>query len=112
MSIPLEITNLKKLYYFNYLNNPIKNILNPIINIFINKIKDNSIKSLFDNKEKTNDLIKQINDDNKIDYFDDLTLMDQTVETLIKYVKDNKIHSLLNCTFEEIVQSILLEIIN
>jgi hypothetical protein len=56
--------------------------------------------------------LKQVKNDNKINYLNDQTLTIQTKEALIEYSKDNEIHSLLNCTFEEVLQAVLLEINN
>jgi Leucine-rich repeat (LRR) protein len=125
--IPLEITNLKKIYYFSYYNNPIENLLNPIINRFIKRIqnKGGNIQSLYENKENIHsssiqqsikdsiyNLLKQVKNGNKINYLDDKILTVQTKEALIEYSKDNEIHSQLECTFEEVLQAVLLEINN
>ena len=50
--LPLEIINLINLTNFTYYNNPIENLLNPIINRFINRInnkhENNSLIILYD----------------------------------------------------------------
>ena len=125
--LPLEIINLRNLNRFLYENNPIENLLNPIINRFITRIQNRggNIHNLYtDNqnvhsssiqqsiKDSIYNLMKEVKDDNKINYLDDSILSIQTKEALIEYSKDNEIHSQLNCTFEEVLQAVLLEINN
>jgi len=125
--IPLEIINLRNLTTFQYTNNPIENLLNPIVNRFINRIlnKGGNIHNLYTDtqnvhsssiqqsiKDSIYNLLKQVKNDIKINYLDDEILTIQTKEALIEYSKDNEIHSQLNCTFEEILQAVLLEINN
>jgi hypothetical protein len=45
-------------------------------------------------------------------YLDDLILTNQTKEILIEYSKDETIHSQLECSFNEILNSVFLEISN
>jgi Leucine-rich repeat (LRR) protein len=123
--LPLEITNLRNLDTFTYLNNPIENLLNPIINRFVQRIKNRggNIHNLYtDNqnvhsssiqqsiKDSIYNLMKEIKDDDKINYLDDSILSIKTKEALIEYSKDNEIHTQLECTFEEVLQAVLLEI--
>ena len=123
--LPLEITNLRNIIYFNYDGNPIENLLNPIINRFVQRIKNRggNIHNLYtDNqnvhsssiqqsiKDSIYNLIKEVKNDNKINYLDDEILTVQTKEALIEYSKDNQIHTQLECTFEEVLHAVLLEI--
>jgi len=123
--LPLEITNLRNLTEFMYQNNPIENLLNPLINRFIQRIENRggNIHNLYtDNqnvhsssiqqsiKDSIYNLLKQVKNNNKINYLDDITLSVQTKEALIEYSKDETIHSQLECTFEEVLQAVLLEI--
>ena len=110
-----------------YEDNPIENLLNPVINRFIRRIENRggNIHNLYtDNqnvhsssiqqsiKDSIYNLLKQVKNDSKIYYLDDNILSIQTKEALIEYSKDNQIHSQLECTFEEVLQAVLLEINN
>ena len=123
--LPLEITNLRNLDIFMYEDNPIENLLNPIIYRFIERIgkRGGTIHNLYTDtqnvhsssiqqsiKDSIYNLMKEVKDNNKINYLDDNILSVQTKEALIEYSKDNQIHTQLECTFEEVLQSVLLEI--
>jgi Leucine-rich repeat (LRR) protein len=125
--LPIEIINLRNLDTFIYWNNPIENLLNPIINRFITRIinRGGNIHNLYTAtqnvhsssiqqsiKDSIYNLMKEIKDDSKINYLDDNILSIQTKEALIEYSKDESIHSQLECTFEEVLQAVLLEINN
>ena len=125
--LPLEIINLRNIVYFNYHLNPIENLLNPIINRFIHRIENRggNIHNLYSDRENVHSssiqqsikdsiygLMKEIKNNNKIDYLDDDILTIRTKEALIEYSKDETIHTQLNCTFEEVLQAVLLEINN
>ena len=125
--LPLEITNLRNLDIFMYEDNPIENLLNPIIYRFIQRIgkRGGIIHNLYTDtqnvhsssiqqsiKDSIYNLLKQVKDDNKINYLDDEILSVQTKEALIEYSKDESIHSQLECTFEEVLHAVLLEINN
>jgi len=117
---------LRNLNKFIYYANPLENLLNPIINRFIQRIQNKGdIHNLYtDNqnvhsssiqqsiKDSIYNLIKEIKDDSKINYLDDSILSVQTKEALVDYSKDNQIHTQLDCTFEEVLQAVLLEINN
>jgi len=122
---PFEITNLRNLTIFHCSNNQIENLLNPIINRFIQRIKNRggNIHNLYTDtqnvhtssiqqsiKDSIYNLLKQVKNDIKINYLDDEILTIQTKEALVEYSKDETIHGQLNCTFEEILQAVLLEI--
>jgi hypothetical protein len=121
--IPLTIINLKKLEYFYYNDNPLENLLNPIINRFINKIKKNNIINIYNDtqnvhsssiqqsiKESIYNLMSKIKEPLNYNYLDDIILTKQTKEILIEYSNDKTIHSILECTFNEILDSVFLEI--
>ena len=122
---PFEITNLRNLTIFHCSNNQIENLLNPIINRFIQRIKNRggNIHNLYTDtqnvhtssiqqsiKDSIYNLLNQVKNDIKINYLDDEILTIQTKEALVEYSKDETIHGQLNCTFEEILQAVLLEI--
>ena len=125
--LPLEITNLRNLITLQYAGNPIENLLNPIINRFIQRDENRGgyIYNLYNDtqnvhsssiqqsiKDSIYNLMKEVKNDSKINYLDDEILTVQTKEALIEYSKDETIHSQLECTFEEVLQAVLLEINN
>ena len=125
--LPLEIINLRNLINFKYGLNPIENLLNPLINRFVQRIKNRggNIHNLYTDtqnvhsssiqqsiKDSIYNLMNEVKDDRKINYLDDSILSVQTKEALIEYSKDESIHSHLECTFEEVLQAVLLEINN
>jgi hypothetical protein len=123
--LPLEIINLKNLINFSYHNNPIENLLNPIINRFMNQIK-NKNKQIYNIhydtqnvhsasiqrslKDSIFNLLKQLKGPYKYNYLDDLILTQQTKEQLIEYSNCTDIHTQLECTFEELLNAIFYEI--
>jgi hypothetical protein len=123
--IPLEIINLKNLKYFNYRNTPIENLLNPVINRFINQIK-NKNKQIYNIHNDTQNvhsssiqqsikdsifsLMKQLKGPYKYNYLDDSILTQQTKEQLTEYSNCTNIHTQLECTFEELLNAIFYEI--
>jgi Leucine-rich repeat (LRR) protein len=121
--IPLEIINLRNLIYFNYDDNPIENLLNPIINRFINRIKNKEIYNIHNDtqnvhsssiqqsiKDSIFNLLKQLKEPYKHNYLDDLVLSLQTKEQLIEYSNCTDIHTQLECTFEELLNAVFYEI--
>jgi hypothetical protein len=123
--LPLEIINLRNLTHFKYGLNPIENLLNPLINRFIRRIENRggNIHNLYTDtqnvhsssiqqsiKDSIYNLMNEVKNDNKINYLDDSILTVQTKEALIEYSKDETIHSQLECTFEEVLHAVLLEI--
>jgi hypothetical protein len=125
--LPLEITNLKNLDIFMYEDNPIENLLNPIIYRFIQRIgnRGGTVHNLYTDtqnvhsssiqqsiKDSIYNLLKHVKNNNKINYLDDEILTVQTKEAFIEYSKDESIHSQLECTFEEVLHAVLLEINN
>jgi hypothetical protein len=121
--IPLEIINLRNLRYFYYYNNPIENLLNPIINRFINRIKNKHIHNIHNDtqnvhsasiqqsiKDSIFNLLKQLKGQYKYIYLNDPILTQQTKEQLIEYSNCTDIHIQLECTFEELLNAVFYEI--
>ena len=123
--LPLEIINLRNLINFSYRDNPIENLLNPIIRRFIDRVENinNAVYNLYADgqnvhsssiqqsiKDSIYNLIKQVKNNYKYNYLDDPVLNIQTKEALIEYSKDKEIHGQLDCTFEEVLDSVFLEI--
>jgi hypothetical protein len=121
--IPLEIINLRNFIEFYYNNNPIENLLNPIINRFINRIKNKQIYNIHNDtqnvhsssiqqsiKDSIFNLLKQLKEPYKYNYLDDLVLTQQTKEQLIEYSNCIDIHTQLDCTFEELLNAVFYEI--
>jgi hypothetical protein len=123
--IPLEICHLIQLEYFSYHNNPIENLLNPIIQRFINRIENRNkqIKNVYNDSQNVHsssiqqsvkssiyNLMKEVKEPFNYNYMDDSILMKQTKQLLNDYCKNEEIHSQLECTFGELLDSIFLEI--
>jgi Leucine-rich repeat (LRR) protein len=121
--IPLEIINLKNLIYFNYNDNPIENLLNPLINRFINRINNKYLYNIHNDTQNVHsssiqqsikysifNLLKQLKGPYKYNYLDDLILTQQTKEQLTEYSNCTDIHTQLKCTFEELLNAIFYEI--
>ena len=116
--IPLTILNNTNLIHFNHDNI----IVNPIITRFLNrnKIKSKKIAIYNDNQNVHNsDINKSIsqsiyailntpkkNDSYMNDILGDLILTSQTKESLIEYCACTDVHSTLNVTFAEVLQSV------
>jgi hypothetical protein len=121
--LPLEIINLRNLIYFYYKNNPIENLLNPIINRFINRINNKQIYNIHNDTQNVHsssiqqsiknsifNLLKQLKEPYKYNYLDDLVLTQQTKEQLIEYSNCTDIHTQLECTFDELLNAVFYEI--
>jgi Leucine-rich repeat (LRR) protein len=123
--IPLEIINLRNLTIFLHYDNPIENLLNPIINRFINRInnKNKQIYNIHNDtqnvhsssiqqslKDSIFNLLKQLKGPYKYNYLDDFILTQQTKEQLIEYSNCTDIHTQLECTFEELLNAVFYEI--
>jgi Leucine-rich repeat (LRR) protein len=121
--LPLEIINLRNLIYFYYYNNPIENFLNPVINRFINRIKNKQIYNIHNDtqnvhsssiqqsiKDSIFNLLKQLKGPYKRNYLDDSILTQQTKEQLIEYSNCIDVHTQLECTFEELLNAVFYEI--
>jgi Leucine-rich repeat (LRR) protein len=121
--IPLEIINLRNFIEFYYNNNPIENLLNPIINRFLNRIKNKQIYNIHNDtqnvhsssiqqsiKDSIFNLLKQLKEPYKYNYLDDSILTQQTKEQLIEYSNCTDIHTQLECTFEELLNAVFYEI--
>ena len=117
--IPLTILNNINLIFFNYDENI---IVNPIITRFLNRntIKTNKISVYNDNQNVHNyDINKSISQSiyailntpkNNYPYINDiitdLILTSQTKESLVEYCACTDVHSTLNVTFAEVLQSV------
>jgi Leucine-rich repeat (LRR) protein len=123
IELPLEIINLRNLTNFYYHNNPIENLLNPIINRFINRIKNKHIYNIHNDtqnvhsssiqqsiKDSIFNLLKQLKGPYKCNYLDDSILTQQTKEQLTEYSNCIDVHTQLECTFEELLNALFYEI--
>ena len=128
--LPLEIINLTRLKYFIYHNNPIENLLNPIISRFIARIRkiNNGITGTIYNdtqnvhsssiqqsiKDSIFNLMKNYNDTHyneyQLNYLSNHILTQTTKEALIEYSNCTDIHSIMGITFEELLKAVLIEI--
>jgi Leucine-rich repeat (LRR) protein len=124
--LPLEIINLRILRNFQYYDNPLENLLNPIISRFIARIHEinNGITNTIYNdtqnihsssiqqsiKDSIFNLMKNYNDDYKLNYLSNPILTQKTKEALIEYSICTDIHSIMEITFEELLKAVFIEI--
>jgi Leucine-rich repeat (LRR) protein len=121
--LPLEIINLRNIVSIYYHDNPIENLLNPIINRFINRKKNKHIYNIHNDtqnvhsssiqqsiKDSIFNLLKQLKEPYKYNYLDDSILTQQTKEQLTEYSNCTDIHTQLECTFEELLNAVFYEI--
>lgn len=124
-NLPLNLINLRNISIFHFYNNPIENILNPIIQRFISRFNKIKLYNLYSDgqnvhsssiqqsiKDSIYNLIKEMKGVYKYNYLDDTILSTTTKKILMEYSKDITVHSQLNCTFDEILQAVFLEINN
>ena len=110
--IPFQMIHMKRLYFFNYGGNPIKNPNNPIIQrSFINKNKYNDSQMIGkDIKDSIFELLQNLKDDSDIVFKNDNMLSDQTKKNVFAYSIDLPIHPVFGCTFKDVLNAVLLEI--
>ncbi len=125
-AFPLEIINLENLTYFQYHGNPIENLLNPVINRFIQRFSVNvraenhTIYTDSQNihassiqqhtRDSINQLLQQVEDNYEYDYITDSELSDNCKEALAEYSEDTTIHSELKSNFKDILMAVFYEI--
>ena len=135
--IPIEIIelhNIRELYYHGC---PIENLVNPIIDRFIKNVNylnliENRAKRTgninFHNfytdtqnvhsssiqtsvKDSIFNLLRELTDEKyKYNYLIDDILTEQCKLALTEYCSDKSIHGILQCTFEEVMNSVFIEI--
>jgi Leucine-rich repeat (LRR) protein len=123
--LPLEITNLVNLQKFYYTNNMVENLLNPIIQRFIqrfNKLNHHTIyndsqnihNSSIQQSIKTSilNLMKQYDASYQLTYLENDILNEETKTALIEYSDCTEVHSILNINFEELLKAVFIEIDN
>jgi Leucine-rich repeat (LRR) protein len=123
--LPIEIVNLENLTYFQYHDNPIDNLLNPVIQRFIQRFNNNyrHTHTLYTDsqnihassiqqhtKDSIYNLIKQMEKSYDYDYINDPELSDNCKEALVEYSEDKTIHSQLECNFKDILMAVFYEI--
>ena len=124
--LPLEIVTLNNLNIFRYHYNPIENLTNPVITRFLQQFKY-GIKGDYDTnfytdtqnvhsssiqtsvKDSIFNLLKELTE-YKYNYLIDDILTEQCKSALTEYCSDNSVHSVLQCTFEEVMNSVFIEI--
>jgi Leucine-rich repeat (LRR) protein len=122
--LPLEIINLRLIITIRYDNNPIENLLHPIIHRFLNnlnKMKPN--KSIYDDNQNVHsssiqqsikdsifNLMKYYKTDYILKYLDNDILTENTMKALVEYSASKEIHSIMNITFEELLKAVFIEI--
>ena len=126
-SLPVEIVHLEQLTKLAFYNNPIENILNPIIQRFLNRIQnrilqDDTIYSDGQNIHSSSiqqsiqksiyNLMNNYDPDYEINYLDWNDVSTYTKQIITEYIDMPDIHSMLNITFKELFTSVCIEIDN
>ncbi len=128
IQLPLEIVNLTELTEFYYHDNPIENLLHPIINRFIDRLinidlfvsRNGTIYTDAENihtssiqqsiKDSIFKLMKNYNDEYELNYLANDILTQKTKEAIAEFCDNKDVHSILNITFEEILKAVFIEI--
>jgi Leucine-rich repeat (LRR) protein len=123
--LPLEIIQLSNLQRFYYTGNMIENLLNPIIQRFIqrfNKIDRYTIYNDTQNihsssiqqsiKDSIFNLMKNYNSEYVLSYLDNNILTEETKKALIEYSNCTDVHTIMNINFEELLKAVFIEIDN
>ena len=123
-NVPLEIINLRNLQSFWYNYNPVDNLNNPIIQRFLDRIRNNggNIHNLYNDtqnvhsstiqqsiKQSIMNLLKEIKKPFNYDYLNDQLFTVETKTALAEYCNDSSIHSELECAFNDVFNAVLLE---
>ena len=125
--LPIEIINLENLTYFQYHDNPIDNLLNPVIQRFIERFTtnvnyndDHTVYTDSQNihassiqqhtKDSIQKLLEQMKESFEYDYINDSELSEKCKESLVEYSDDTTIHSQLECNFKDILTAVFYEI--
>ncbi len=123
--LPIDIVNLANLQYFRYSDNPIDNLLNPIISRFLQRFESNPdhYHNMFDDsqnvhassiqqctKESMYKLLQQLKDNQEYDFISDDILTQRCKQILVEYSQDKSIHSQLECTFSDVLKAVFYEI--
>jgi hypothetical protein len=127
--LPLEIINLRRLVNFIFYNNPIENLFHPIIDRFINSVRDRRLHNKHHQNTIYNDgqnihsssiqqsikysifnLMNIYNNKYQLNYLSNDTLTQKTKEGLIEYSNCKEVHSIMNITFEELLKAVFIEI--
>jgi len=122
--LPVEIGQLTQLNYLSLHNNPIENILNPIIQRVIQRIENRNINgnTIYNDSQNVHSLSIQqsIKDsiyrlmnsyiiDYSLTYLDWFELTQKTKEIITEYIDTSDIHSMLNITFKELFIAVVIE---
>ena len=123
--IPLEIIGLRNLQIFTYDDNPIENLNNPIIQRFLDRIANvgGNIHNLYKDgqnvhsssiqqsiKQSIINLLQEIKEPLNYDYLNDHLFTAETKMALTEYCNDSSVHSELECTFDNVLNAVLLEV--
>lgn len=125
--LPIEIVNLENLVYFGYRSNPIDNLLNPLLQRFLQRFNTNTKynHNIFNDsqnihsssiqqctKDSMYKLLQQLKNVYEYDYINDDILTEQCKEALVEYSEDDSVHSQLECNFKDILMAVFYEISN
>ena len=124
--LPVEIGHLTQLTKLNLYDNMIENLLNPIIQRLIQRIKNikkinkdtiytdkqnvhsSSIQQSI--RDSINNLMNAFIVDYPLTYLDWSVLTQQTKEIITEYIDTTDIHTMLNITFKELFIAVVIEI--
>ena len=121
--LPVEIGQLTQLTILSLFNNPIENLLNPIIQRVIQRIENrpngstiytdtqnvhsSSIQQSV--RDSINNLMNAFIVDYSLTYLDWSELNQKTKEIITEYLDCNDIHTMLNITFKELFIAVVIE---
>jgi hypothetical protein len=121
--LPIEIINLENLDYFRVYDNPIENLLNPLIQRFLARFENRTANNFYNDtqnihsssiqqsiKDSIYRLLQQLKDNNDYNYIDDTVLSSICKEAIIEYANDTDVHSQLQCNFSDILKAVFHEI--
>jgi Leucine-rich repeat (LRR) protein len=121
--LPVEIGQLTQLTKLFVCDNPIENLLNPIIQRVIQRIENrpNGSTIYTDNqnvhsssiqqsiRDSINNLMNAYKTDYPLTYLDWCVLNKKTKEIITEYIDNTDIHTMLNITFKELFIAVVIE---
>jgi len=124
--IPLEITQLTQLIELYLNNNPIENLLNPIIDRFLQRLDNRDIQynnTIYGDTQNVHSssiqksiqssiyrLMNSYNPLYQLNYLDCDILTSKTKQFITEYIDCDDVHTMLNITFKELFIAVSIEI--
>ena len=127
--LPIELGQLVRLINLYYYDNPIENLLNPIIQRLLHRINGNGTRinnnSIYEDtqnvhsssiqqsiKDSINKLMTAYIQDYPLPYLDWTGLKQKTKEIITDYMDCSDVHSMLHITFKELFVALVIEMDN